>query len=87
MPGYTPAQHSRSPELLATFCMLSMINPLTSPPSVDPLLINMSHVSIVKPRLKKGKKADNDSPSLIFVDGKQFVVKESVQQIHDKCLK
>ena len=73
--------------MLATFCMLSVINPLTSPPTVDPVLINMSYVSIVKPRLKKGKQLDGVNPSLIFVDGKQFVVKESVQQIHDKCLK
>ena len=64
-----------------------MMNPLSNPPGVDPVLINMEHVSIVKPRLKKGQKPDSANPSLIFVDGKQFVVKESVQQIHDKCLK
>ena len=73
--------------MLATFCMLSMINPLTIPPTADSVLINMSHVSIVKPRLKKSKQLDGVNPSLIFVDGRQFVVKESVQQIHDKCLK
>lgn len=67
--------------------MLSMINPLTNPPTIDPILINMDHVSVVKPRLKKGGKAEGGSPSLILMDGKQFVVRENVQQIYDKCIK
>lgn len=73
--------------MLATFCMLSMLNPLTNPPSVDPILINMNQVSVIKPRLKKGNKTEGENPSLILMDSKQFVVRESVQQIHDKCIK
>ena len=73
--------------MLATFCLLSLINPLTSPPSYDPILVNMNQVSIVKPRLKKTQKQGDGNPSLILMGGMQYVVRESVQQIHDKCVK
>lgn len=73
--------------MLATFCLLSIVNPLTNPPSYDPILINMNQVSIVKPRLKKTQKQGAENPSMILMGGMQYVVRESVQQIHDKCLK
>jgi len=47
----------------------------------------MNQVSIVKPRLKKGQQTGVGNPSMILMGGKQYVVKESVQQIHDKCVK
>ena len=73
--------------MIATFCLLSIMNPLSNPPAFDPVLINMEHVSVVKPRLNKAGTAAAGSPSLILMGGKQYVVRESVQEIHDKCLK
>lgn len=73
--------------MVATFCLLSIINPLTKPPTFDPFLVNMNQVSIVKPRLKKGQQTGAGNPSMILMGGKQYIVKESVQQIHDKCVK
>lgn len=67
--------------------MLSMINPLSNPPGFDPVLINMEHVTVVKPRLKKEGTAGQGNPSMILMGGKQYVVRESIQEIHDKCLK
>jgi len=61
--------------------------PLTKPPTFNPFLVNMNQVSIVEPRLKKGRQTDAGNPSMILMGGKQYVVKESVQQIHDKCVK
>lgn len=72
--------------MLATFCLLSMVNTLTKPETVDPILINMNEVTVIKPRLKAGG-GDKKAPSLILMGGKQFVVKESVREIYDKCVK
>jgi hypothetical protein len=47
----------------------------------------MAEVSAIKPRLKTTDPANKSGPSLVLMDGKQFVVKESVQQIYDKCVK
>ncbi len=73
--------------MLTTFCLLSMVNTLTKPATIDPILINMAEVSAIKPRLKTTDPANKSGPSLVLMDGKQFVVKESVQQIYDKCVK